>query len=124
MGGLILVVDDDPDNLESMVDLLDEEGFEVLSARTGREAQDCIGGTEPCLVLIDYVLPDMTGADLARVLRQRDGPPLPIVILTALRQVADAPRDVPVLKKPLSFEDLLRVLRQYCSTHAASHPAP
>ena len=57
----ILVVDDDPDFLESVQMLLIEEGHEAISATDGRGAVDMYGEARPDLVLLDYRMPGMDG---------------------------------------------------------------
>jgi CheY-like chemotaxis protein len=114
---LILVVEDDLDNLESIVDLLREEGYDALGARTGREAIACLRTARPCLMIVDYLLPDTTGTDLVRQLRaDTKGDPIPVVFLTAISETIES--DAPVVKKPITLADLLNVLTQYCG------PAP
>jgi CheY-like chemotaxis protein len=114
----ILVVEDDPDNLESIVDLLQDEGYDVLPARTAQEATERVAAERPNLMIVDYLLPDMTGTELAgKLRRQIVGPPIPIVFLTAAIDPIDA-KDAPVMKKPIALPDLLAVLHQYCG------PAP
>jgi two-component system phosphate regulon response regulator PhoB len=114
---LVLVVEDDLDNLESIVDLLREEGYDAIGARTGREATDLLRTARPCLMIVDYLLPDTTGTDLVRQLRA-DSPDtrIPVVFLTAISETIQS--DEPVVKKPITLADLLNVLTQYCG------PAP
>jgi len=109
-----MVVEDDADNLESIVDLLETEGYEVVPARTGREACALVETTRPCVILIDYLLPDITGAALVDALRARPGVSIPVVILTGVDPLID-PVDAPVLNKPVAVDALLGTLRQYCA---------
>jgi CheY-like chemotaxis protein len=118
MGQLVMVVEDDQDNLDSIVELLVDEGYEVLAARSGGEARDQLAAAQPCVALVDYLLPDMTGAELVQIFRARPGDPVPVVILTAVSQPTELDDDVPVLKKPVTMDDLLEVLRRYCATPA------
>jgi len=121
MGRTVMVVEDDPDNLDSLVDLLVDEGYEVLTARSGREACERLGRAEPCLVISDYLLPDMTGGDLLRRMREdRPDRPVPMIILTAVSGPAVAKLDAPVLTKPVTVEDLLNVLCRYCDPPSPS----
>jgi CheY-like chemotaxis protein len=125
MGHLVMIVEDDPDNLDSIVDLLVEEGYEVMAARSGKDAQEQLKAKQPCLVIADYFLPDMTGGDLLRDLRnhERDHS-VPLVILTAASQPMLDPVDAPVLTKPVTLDDLLGVLRQYCDKPCTPGPVP
>jgi CheY-like chemotaxis protein len=115
---LVIVVEDDPDNLDSIVDLLVEEGYDVISARTGQEARERLRESDPCVALVDFLLPDMTGGELMSLTRaDRPGRPVvPFVILTAASQPAVGRLDAPVLKKPVGLDELLTVLRRTCAT--------
>jgi CheY-like chemotaxis protein len=114
---LVLVVEDDLDNLESIVDLLREEGYDALGARSGQEATACLGRVRPCLMIVDYLLPDTTGADLVNKMRAETvGEPIPVVFLTAISEAIQS--DIPVVKKPIALSELLEVLTHYCG------PAP
>lgn len=116
MARLVMVVEDDPDNLDSIVDLLVEEGYDVVSARSGSEARERLRVSNPCVALVDYLLPDMTGGELMRLV-QADRPErsVPFVILTAAAQPVVGRVDAPVLKKPVDLEDLLEALRRTCA---------
>jgi two-component system, chemotaxis family, chemotaxis protein CheY len=117
---LILVVEDDPDNLESLVELIREEGYDVLPARSGQEASDQVARARPGLMILDYLLPDTTGTELAVRLRQQlADPPVPIVYLTATVDPIDA-LDAQVVKKPVTLKDLLAVLERYCGPHPSA----
>lgn len=116
-----MVVEDDPDNLDSIVDVLVEEGYEVVAARSGHEAREHLGpgGADPCLVIADYLLPDMTGSDLLRLVKaERPERPVPMVILTAASNPSMENLDAPVLRKPVTIDDLLGLLRRYCDLGA------
>jgi CheY-like chemotaxis protein len=109
-----MVVEDDPDNLESIVELLREEGYDVLPARNGQEACDRAAAARPSLMIVDYLLPDVTGTELVSRLRtQMKGADVPVVFLTATVDPIDA-AGAPVVKKPVALHDLLQVLNQYC----------
>jgi two-component system sensor histidine kinase ChiS len=81
----VLVVDDNDMNLTLISKILELEGYQVASARNGREAIQSIVLSMPDLAILDVMMPDMDGYELCRKLRQ---PPLnvdiPIVLLTAM----------------------------------------
>jgi CheY-like chemotaxis protein len=55
---LVLVVEDDQDNLDSIVELLHDEGYDTLAARTGQQALTCCRGVDDlCLMIVDYGQP-------------------------------------------------------------------
>ncbi|KQX62823.1 hypothetical protein ASD06_12435 [Angustibacter sp. Root456] len=112
----VLVVDDDPAVREFVGDLLDLEGHEVRFAADGREALASVRAQRPDCVLLDVMMPGMSGHEVLAELRLADGgADLPVVILTALADEAQtwqgwsAGADY-VLGKPFDSEQLLQVL--------------
>jgi len=80
----ILCVDDDRLNLEVYRSVLQDEGYRVLAARTGEEALDIVESTGCDLLVLDYMMPVMTGIDVCRILRSNEAyRHLPIVLATA-----------------------------------------
>jgi class 3 adenylate cyclase len=81
----ILVVDDTPQNVKLLADLLGAKGYDVVTAATGAEALEKVSTERPDLVLLDVVMPQMSGYEVCRTLRARpDTAILPIVLVTAL----------------------------------------
>jgi len=81
----ILLVDDDPNNLLLLEELLLSEGYSTLSATSGSEALTLAKTSNPCLILLDVMMPDMDGFEVCRQLRQdRQLQATPIIFLTAL----------------------------------------
>jgi two-component system, chemotaxis family, chemotaxis protein CheY len=111
---LILVVDDDPDILDALSEILEAEGYEVDRARHGQEALARIDQRRPDLILLDLMMPVMDGWEFAHALRRReDVGQLPIVILSADRQAGAKARVVGArgfLAKPFELNELLRVV--------------
>lgn len=64
--GPVLIVDDNPDILLLLSTLLKTEGYRTITAGSGKEAIDCLGRTEPPVVLLDYMMPDISGFDVLR----------------------------------------------------------
>jgi signal transduction histidine kinase len=87
----VLVVDDDPVNLQVLANQLAVEGYTVHRALGGLEAlADIQGGLLPDLVILDIMMPQVSGYEVCRILRQRFSlSDLPILILTAKNQVED-----------------------------------
>ena len=80
----IVVVDDNEHNLELEMDLFEVAGFNVHGARNGRAALEVIRRERPDIVVLDVRLPDMSGVDVALILRQEeDTRGIPIVFVTA-----------------------------------------
>ena len=81
MARTILVVDDETTLRETLVDALEAEGFRVVSAADGRAALTVFRAERPDLVLLDLMLPELSGIEVCRVIRAESG--VPIVMLTA-----------------------------------------
>jgi CheY-like chemotaxis protein len=81
---LVLVVDDDPDILDAICDILEGEGYRVARARHGVEALEQVEQEPPAIILLDLMMPVMDGLSFAQTLRQRwDVPSIPIVVISA-----------------------------------------
>ena len=81
-GAKILVVDDEPSIVDAVGTALRYEGFEVQDAATGRDALATVTRAEPDLIVLDWMLPDLDGIEVARRLRER-GYKSAILFLTA-----------------------------------------
>src|SRR5215212_11664993 len=78
----ILVVDDEPSIVDAVATALRYEGYDVLEATTGREALELVASSEPDLVVLDRMLPDIEGIEVGRRLRAR-GFKTAVLFLTA-----------------------------------------
>ncbi len=112
----VLVVDDDPDILDALSEILEAEGYGVTRARNGQEALERLSPERPDLILLDLMMPVMDGWAFARHMRER-GPglsELPIIVLSADRNVGARARDIGAvghLAKPFELSDLLSLVR-------------
>ncbi|HEX9398984.1 MAG TPA: response regulator [Anaeromyxobacter sp.] len=107
---LVLVVDDDPDILDAICDILEAEGYRVSRARHGREALDQIDGERPDVILLDLMMPVMDGVAFAQALRLRPAVrDIPIVVISAdgNPQRAASVGAIGYLAKPFDIEALL-----------------
>ena len=112
-GARILVVDDDPEVRVFLADALGSLGHRVDGAESGEAALKALEGGLPDLILIDFAMPGMNGAQLACAVRERH-PRLPIVFVTGYAESAQLESalgsDVPVLRKPFGVEQLAEVV--------------
>jgi DNA-binding response OmpR family regulator len=83
----VLVVDDEPIVRDVVVRYLERDGHRTLEAASGDEARDLLERECPSLVVLDVMLPGVSGLELCRWIRSRSD--LPIVMLTALSEKAD-----------------------------------
>ena len=129
---LILVVDDEEHITELLAMGLGFNGFEVERVASGRAALDAIDKRKPDLVVLDVMLPDLTGFDVARRLRQAEGagPRVPIIFLTARDATQDKVEGLRIgsddyVTKPFSIEELIErvkaVLRRSAGTGPGEH---
>lgn len=105
----ILVVDDEPFIVEMLMMSLRYVGYSVSGAATGAEALTSIGTNPPDLMILDVMLPDMTGFDLLRDLRRTSD--APVLYLTARDSVEDRVRGLTLgaddyVTKPFSLEEV------------------
>jgi len=115
----ILVVDDDIDIVSAIETILTLEGYTVISAYSGNDSFSLINSEKPDLLLLDYMLPDMTGADVVATLRNNSGTEdLPIVLISAAHGLRAICEKMPIqgwIEKPFELERLLTTVRQYTS---------
>ena len=111
---VVLVVDDDPDILEALAEILEVEGFSVRRARNGQEALDRLDPA-PDLILLDLMMPVMDGWEFAQRLRQLElRQRAPVIVLSADRNVGAKARDIGAvghLAKPFELNELLDMVR-------------
>jgi len=111
----VLVVDDEPNIVEVVTMALRFQGFTVQSAATGREALAAAASFKPHLMVLDVMLPDMQGFEVAtRLGAQRAG--VPIIFLTARDSTEDKVRGLSgggddYMTKPFSLEELVARIR-------------
>jgi two-component system OmpR family response regulator len=86
--GRILVVDDEPSITDAVATALRYEGYEVEEASNGRDALAAVSREEPALVVLDWMLPDISGIDVGKRMRER-GFKTAILFLTAKDAVED-----------------------------------
>jgi two-component system response regulator (stage 0 sporulation protein F) len=112
---MILVVDDDAQVRATISRALSELGYAVSEAGDGPSALDIVRQGQIDLVVLDYVMPGMDGAEVAREIAGID-PDLPVIFSTghaALRALRTAAGDdVPVLHKPFTLDELDDLLRE------------
>ncbi len=86
----ILIVDDDVETLRLVGLMLEREGYDVITAENGEHALNKIKNDPPDLVLLDVMMPEMSGYDVARHLRSHQETKLiPIIMFTAKTQIDD-----------------------------------
>jgi CheY-like chemotaxis protein len=116
---LVLIVDDDPDLLALEAQALAAKDYRTATAHDGEEALQLIEKEEPQLVLLDMRMPRMDGWAFARILRDRYGRRIPIVVVTAAEDSklrADEIGADADLGKPFELERLYEVVADTLGT--------
>ena len=109
----ILIADDEPNQLELMAYNLETSGFGIIKARDGKNALQLIEDHSPDLVILDWMMPTMSGIDLCRTLRSRsETKQLPIIILSARSDDSDKSLGLDTgaddyISKPFSPKELI-----------------
>jgi CheY-like chemotaxis protein len=120
---LVLVVDDDPDILDAICDILEGEGYRVARARHGVEALERVEAEPPAIILLDLMMPVMDGLAFAQALRERPGKEgIPIVVISAdgNPQRAASVDAAGYLAKPFDIDALLSQVAQMTSSEASA----
>jgi two-component system alkaline phosphatase synthesis response regulator PhoP len=114
----VLVVDDEPDSRTMLATFLEYAGYEVTTAADGREALAESHREHPCVILLDLMMPRMTGEQFRDA--QRQDPELrniPVVVVSARHDAAQTARRMSAAgfsPKPLDPDHLLSVVATYC----------
>jgi PAS domain S-box-containing protein len=118
---LTLIIDDHNTNRDILSQLLKPMGFEILEASNGEEAIDIIINYKPKLILMDLVMPKMSGLQLLENIHQASDNSDPLIIgITASTVESDIQKLLAngvaaVLRKPLHFEQLIETLEKHLS---------
>jgi CheY-like chemotaxis protein len=120
--GDILVVDDETDIVNLVVELLQDEGYEVRSAFNGEMALAAIAQQPPAMILMDMYMPQMTGIMLLEHMRTNGIADIPVVLMTASPRAAEPLLNmdlVDYLPKPFDIDQLLECVARNFSRSPA-----
>ena len=113
----ILVADDEPNQLELLSFNLAQADFDVIRAEDGQQALDMVDEHHPDLLIVDWMMPQMSGIDVCRTLRARsDTKRLPIIILSARGEEGDRTLGLDIgaddyISKPFSPREMISRVR-------------
>ena len=113
----ILIVDDEPTNVDMLTQELDEEGYTLLTASDGEEALIKVHENQPDLILLDVMMPKVDGFTVCRILKGSGKTILiPVILLTALQAHEDRVRGIEsgaddFISKPFDRDELLAKIR-------------
>ncbi len=115
----ILVVDDEPDTVDFLRDTLKAEGFQIVVAYDGREALDVMARRRPDLVLLDVMMPELSGFEVLEAMGRNEATAgIPVVVLTARGDDVDAQRGMALgarryMSKPFDVRALVAEVRRH-----------
>jgi DNA-binding response OmpR family regulator len=114
MSNKILIVEDDPNILEALKYNLGKEGYDTLMAIDGVQALDMARANKPDLIILDIMLPQMSGFEVCRILRKEMA--VPIIMLTARDDEIDKVTGLDLgaddyMTKPFSVRELMARIR-------------
>ncbi len=113
--GTILVIDDETDLVELLKDVLSSEGYQVETARDGKEGLERLAKAPPDLIILDINMPRMGGIAFYHEIADADGRSrYPLIVLTARAQLEQLFRDFEAdafMTKPFKIQDLLTQIR-------------
>jgi two-component system chemotaxis response regulator CheY len=124
-GKYVLVIDDDADLRESLGAVLTAAGHDFATAADGVDGLHRLrsDGRIPCVVLLDLMMPRMSGFELREVMRSDPAlSTIPVVVLTGAGALANRRAnelDAEILMKPIELSDLLNAVERHCSRTSA-----
>lgn len=119
----VLVVEDDADIRDLFVEALSGFGYRAIPAENGRAALDILEtlGREPCLVLLDMMMPVMNGREFLEALEScHKVASLPVVVVSAYPGAIADDHVRKIVKKPISPDGLKRLVDEFCRETAAA----
>jgi two-component system, cell cycle response regulator DivK len=126
MNQKILVIEDNEQNLYLVTFILEKNGFDVVTARDGREGIDKACSQTPALILLDIQLPLMDGYEVARRLRQIEVvKETPIIAVTSYAMVGDREKSLDAgctgyMEKPINPVTFMDQIRKYLPAQSAA----
>ena len=111
--GGVLIVDDDELIRETLCELVEMVGCSAVVAANGREALNVMTEHRPCLVIVDLLMPVMSGNELLEVMRTEPTlADIPVVVSTSAPE--RAPAGVPIIRKPVNIEVVVEWMQRTC----------
>lgn len=123
----VLIVEDEPDTAEMFAEMMRLSGFRVLKAYGGENALSILSQETPDAIVLDMMMPEMSGLDLLGRLRQQPATrKLPVVVVSAKSLPTDMKNGLQAgatfyLTKPVSFVDLRKAVERALSIAASTN---
>lgn len=116
---LLLIVDDDPGIRESLADLLNDEGYVVMTAVNGQDALARLRASDslPCVILLDLMMPVMSGPEFYDEMRNDPAlADIPVVVISADGNARTKAQSMggELIAKPVRIETVLDAVENHC----------
>ena len=121
----ILLVDDNPTNLQVLLQTLDGEGYDLLVAKSGEAALQIAAKSRPAVILLDIMMPGIDGWEtLSRLKSTPETEAIPVIIFTARehsrgKQLAREMGAADYFPKPFEPDELINIVEEYAAPTAA-----
>jgi CheY-like chemotaxis protein len=117
---LLLVVDDDPGIRESLADLLNDEGYTVMTAINGKDALTRLRASDnlPCVILLDLMMPVMSGSEFYDEMRNDPAlADIPVVVISADGNARLKVQKMggELIPKPVRIETVIHAVESHCA---------
>ncbi len=121
----VLVVDDDKDIVAAIDTILKMEEYSVIHAYSGTESIHLAMECKPDVILLDYMLPDMSGRQIVKILRKKlHFTKLPIILISAVNDIQEIAKTIEVnacISKPFELEELVTCVAKQLSCNSHLH---
>jgi DNA-binding response OmpR family regulator len=123
----VLVVDDDNNTGRALMSLLRNAGFDALAFATAAPALDYLQKNKPDVAILDIHMPDLSGLEISRKLRDTHGDGVPIIIFSGdssidtLKAISDFGATL-FLRKPVQFSRILEQLKKWTGLESSDGP--
>jgi DNA-binding response OmpR family regulator len=127
---MIVIVEDEPDTAEMFAEMMRLSGYRVVKTHTGTRAIPLITENMPAAVVLDIMMPDLSGLDVLRLMRQEPHlANIPVVIVSAKGLPSDIKSGLDAgaayyLTKPVSFRDLREAVEKAIQAVSSSDTSP
>jgi CheY-like chemotaxis protein len=113
-GACVLVVDDDEDIRETLREAIEMIGCSVMTAANGADALRLLETSRPCLIILDLIMPVMTGVEMIEAMKQRPAlSDVPVLISSSAPN--RAPAGFPILPKPIDIDRFWARVEEMCT---------